>query len=147
MDVGNFADDKRYSESSIVRNNPKWHKRYEDSMLLIQDLYRGMIGSGMPIEDARGILPLNVHSTITFTINLQSLYHMLELRFCDNTQEEFRDIAKVMREEVSSKLGNIFVKPMRPICFSKGYCPSPVPCGKYGMEQRFKMDVSRWIKG
>lgn len=146
VDVGKFADESRYTESSIVKSNPDWHKRYSDSMMVVQDLYRGMIKSGMPLEDARGILPLNIHSTITFTINLQSLYHMLELRFCDNTQEEFREIAKAMRSEVALKLGEIFTKPMKPICFSKGYCPSTAPCGKYGMEQKTKIDISRWLK-
>lgn len=147
VDLGEFAKEGRYTESSVVKNNPEWHKKYADSMAKIQELYRDMINSGMPVEDARGILPLNVHSTITFTINLRSLYHMLELRFCDNTQEEFRNVAVEMRKEVGEKLGKIFTKPMKPICFSLGYCPSPVPCGKYGMEERCKMDVSRWIKG
>jgi hypothetical protein len=70
---------------------------------------------------------------------------MMELRFCDNAQEEYRKFAECVKSEIVRKMHPIFGKPMRPICESVGYCPSPVPCGKY--KQRKVMDVSRWIKG
>lgn len=147
VDVGNFADEKRYFMSSKIRDNPELKKRYEDAMNIEQTFYRGLIDAGADIEDARGILPLNIYSTITMTIDLRALYHMLELRFCENTQEEYRLVAEAMKKEVGEKLGRVFTKPMHPICFSTGKCPSPVPCGKYNFPHEITSDVSRWIKG
>jgi thymidylate synthase (FAD) len=106
-----------------------------------------LIQLGCPVEDARGVLPLNIHSPITMAINMRALYHMLELRFCENTQEEYRMVAEQMKREVAEKMHPLLAKPMVPMCFKNKKCPSPVPCNKYGFEQEVKIDVSRWIKG
>jgi len=117
-------------------------------MGFIQKQYNKLIDMGCPVEDARGILPLNVHSPITMSINLRALYHMLELRFCENTQEEYREVARLMKNEISSKLHPVFAKPMKPLCFKAGKCLSPFPCNKYPEFDRVvNMDVSRWLKG
>jgi thymidylate synthase (FAD) len=147
VDVGSFAADGRYTKSSRLAENEKANALYDETMLNLQKVYLDLISLGCPVEDARGILPLNIHSPITMSINLRSLYHLLELRFCYNTQEEYRDVALAMKKEIADKIHPIFTKPMRPLCFSKGYCPSPVHCGHYNYEQKITMDVSRWIKG
>jgi thymidylate synthase (FAD) len=148
VDVGNFADNHHYTASSKLLQSTKLSNLYSEAMKQAQKNYRALIDAGAPVEDARGVLPLNIHSPITLAINLRSLYHLLELRFCENTQEEFREIAEAMKLEVATKIHPILAKPMVPICFSKGSCPSPVCCGKYpNFKQDIQMDVSRWIKG
>lgn len=147
VDVGNFANNGEYTASSALKKIPNAMERYEKAMHDSQQAYRELIDMGCPIEDARGVLPLNIHSPITMSINLHALYNMLGLRFCDNTQEEYREVAKLMRDEIATKIHPVLTKPMRPMCFGLGYCPSPVPCGKYGMETKIKFDISRWIKG
>jgi len=143
-----FADKGNYTKSSKILNNPKAEKLYDETMQFIQQRYRELISMGCPTEDARGILPLNIHSPITMAINLRHLYHMLELRFCNNTQEEYREIAKQMKEEVANKMHPLLAKPMQPICFKTKQCPSPFPCDKYtGFERIAKMDISKWLKG
>lgn len=147
----NFASRRDYtglSDKTRKRENfLEIENFYDETMSIIEQRYNKLLDLGAETEDARGVLPLNIHSPITHAINLRSLYHMLGLRFCDNTQQEFREVAKLMREEVENKMDPILAKPMRPLCFSLGHCPSPVPCGKYNMEKSVKMDVSRWIKG
>ena len=147
VDVGSFADEGRYTKSKKLLANAEASERYDKFMKLAQQEYAELLKLGCPVEDARGVLPLNIHSPITMSIDLRSLYHMLELRFCYNTQEEYREVAEKMRAEISEKIHPLLAKPMEPICFAKGFCPSPVYCGKYRMEQKIKMDVSRWIKG
>jgi thymidylate synthase (FAD) len=142
-----FADDGAYTKSSALKMNPEAEKKFDETMRYIQKSYRELLDMGCPTEDARGILPLNIHSPITMSINLRALYHMLELRFCENAQEEYRQVAQQMKEEIATKIHPIFTKPMVPICFRLGKCPSPFPCGKYGFKHDVKMDVSRWIKG
>jgi len=143
----NFAVRHDYTESSRMASNPRVKKRFDATMHYLQKAYCELLDMGCPTEDARGILPLNIHSPITMSINLRSLYHMLELRFCENTQEEYRQVAEQMKKEVAEKMHPIFAKPMVPICFRLGVCPSPFCCGKYGFKQEIQMDVSRWIKG
>lgn len=143
-----FADNKDYTKSSKILTNPKANKLYDETMNFIQKRYKELIKIGCPTEDARGILPLNVHSPITMNINLRFLYHMLELRFCDNTQEEYREVAKQIKAEVTKKMHPLLAKPMQPICFRTKQCPSPFCCNKYPQfEKTCQMDVKRWLKG
>lgn len=145
MDQSNFYNEDRYTDPKIEKFCNK--QIYYEAMVGAQEAYKKLVEGGVPIEKARGVLPLNVHSTITMSINLRSFYHMCELRLCENTQGEFKEVVVEMKKEIESKLGKIFTKPMKPLCFKLGYCPSPVPCDKYEFEQKITGDVSPWIKG
>lgn len=103
--------------------DPGQKSAYHNSMLQIQDMYNDLLDIGVEAEDARGILPLNVHSDITMKINLNSLYHMLKQRFCVNTQWEFRQIASQMRTAIKENLGEDFAKPMEAPCVGSKRCP------------------------
>jgi thymidylate synthase (FAD) len=106
-------------------------KSYHRIMLSIQRKYNFLIKNGAPVEAARGILPLNINSPITMTLNFRSLVHMLELRMCENAQGEFKIIADLMAKEIAKKVSddfaNIFLKPP---CEKYGFCNSPAPCKK-----------------
>jgi len=149
VDAGSFAKEKRYYIPPSIERNETAKLMYMDTMSFLEMRYDILKSfAGVKIEDARGILPLNIQSPITESINLRSLYHLVELRLCNNAQGEFKDISSQMVEEVKSKLGEELARPMRPICFSSGICQSPVPCEKYGFKKSFEnVDVSRWIKG
>lgn len=125
VNVGTFADDKYYYVSKKLKDKKRFHIAMKDS----QDHYNELIKMGEPVEDARGVLPLNILSPITMTINLRSLVHMMELRMCKNAQGEFRDIAKQMYKEVEQKIDSDFSRIFfKPPCQKIGVCPSPVPC-------------------
>lgn len=96
---------------------------FHNYMIDIEFNYEQMIKSGVPVEDARGMLPLNIHSDISMRINLNALYHMLSQRFCVNTQWEYRQVAIQMKEQVSRKLGIIFSEPMGAPCEKTKKCP------------------------
>jgi len=146
VDVGDFASEKRFAISEELNNNAAALKIYRETMEDLQSKYRELIRLGCKTEDARGLLPLNIHSTITMAINLRSLYHMLELRFCENAQGEFREVARLMRAEIREKISPILSEPMKPLCFRLGKCISPVPCGKYDFPVAIDTDISRWVK-
>lgn len=148
VDVGKFADEHKYTASSKIYESTKLTNLYEKAMANAQKSYRELIDAGAPVEDARGILPLNIHSPITMAINMRALYHMLELRFCENTAEEYKEVASQMKQEVAKKMGELFAKPMQPICFHLGKCPSPFPCDKYPAISKEKFpDIKKWLKG
>jgi thymidylate synthase (FAD) len=148
VDAGSFAKEKRYYLPPSLEENEMAKDLYIDTMEFLESRYRELKDLGVKTEDARGILPLNIQSPITESINLRSLYHLVELRLCNNTQGEFKEIALQMVEEVKIKLGEELARPMKPICFSSQVCQSPVPCEKYGFKKSFEnIDVSRWIRG
>jgi flavin-dependent thymidylate synthase len=148
VSLDRFADNKDYTKSSKILKNKKANTLYDDTMKYLQAVYNDLLELGCPTEDARGILPLNIHSPITMAINLRNLYHMCELRFCGNTQEEYREVVLQMREEISKKMHPLLAEPMCPICFRTKQCPSPFPCDKYpAFEKTCKFDVSKWLKG
>lgn len=57
-------------------------KRYMEYLDETQSLYRYMIRSGIPAEQARGILPLDTATTLIMTANLREWISIFKLR-CD----------------------------------------------------------------
>lgn len=106
LEKTNFAEKGNYTMPLYMSDLQK--TRYHMSMVSIQRNYEKLIGKGVSIEDARGILPLNIHSDITMSINLNALYHMLTQRLCVLTQWEFRQVAMQMKQEIHNKLGEKF---------------------------------------
>jgi len=101
----------------------KQRASFHEAMLEIEYRYDRMMECGWKQEDARGILPLNIHSDISMHINLASLYHMLQQRFCVLTQWEYRQVAVQMRELVKNRLGLELAGPMEAPCVKANKCP------------------------
>ena len=55
--------------------------------------YERLIKNGVPIEDARYVLPPAFFTHISFTCNARSLRHFLELRLAKGSQWEIREMA------------------------------------------------------
>lgn len=121
VDVGQFADEGRFTIPYSVINK----QTYYNYMKTIQDKYRTMIVSGEKTEDARGLLPLNIHSPITMSCSYRSLLGLLKQRLCVGAQEEFRIVAEAMREEVG-KIHSVFTEPLDCMCKrhhnGRGFC-------------------------
>jgi flavin-dependent thymidylate synthase len=66
----------------------------------ITDAYGAMVDAGVPNQDARGILPTNVTTSIMAKFNLRTLHDMAHLRLCTRTQGEYQDVFRAMRDEV-----------------------------------------------
>lgn len=129
-----FADKKRYHLSDKVRTTYMAESFYRNAMKKIQNMYKKAIDLGLPVEDARGLLPLNIYSPITMAINFRSLVHLLGLRFCKTTQGEFRCVAEAMKEEVRRNLGDAFAEMICATCDRIKKCLVENPeyrCGKY----------------
>lgn len=59
-------------------------------------LYNSLIDSGVPREEARIILPLNVYTEAFWKIDLRNLLHFLKLRLADDAQVEIREYAYII---------------------------------------------------
>jgi flavin-dependent thymidylate synthase len=69
---------------------------YEACMAKIQESYDTLIVGGVPAEDARGILPTNIHTNIIAKFNLRTLSEMARSRTGARTQDEYREVMDLM---------------------------------------------------
>lgn len=114
---------------------------FHEQMLSVERVYQNAIDNGMSAEDARGMLPMNIHSDITMRVNMNALYHMLAQRLCVNTQWEYRQVAAGMKSEISNKIGELFSGPIDAPCIRARKCPMRdeycgVPVWQYSAEER-----------
>ena len=116
-----FAENGCYNMPPSLTEDQK--QFFHASMLSIQHNYEYLIELGVSPEDARGILPLNIHSDISFRINLSAMYHMLNQRLCVNTQWEYRQVATQMKEQIYNKMGFTFAEPISAPCVKINKCP------------------------
>ena len=73
---------------------------YDEAMDDISEAYEHLRELGMNPQDARGVLPTNIATNITWQINLRALHEMLAKRLCVKAQGEFQDVARAMRAAV-----------------------------------------------
>lgn len=62
--------------------------------------YSDMIHMGMPPQDARGVLPTNILTSIIMGANLRTLHEMANVRLCTRTQGEYQNVFKAMKAAV-----------------------------------------------
>jgi flavin-dependent thymidylate synthase len=73
---------------------------YDSVMDYIADAYRDLIDMGANIEDARGVLPTNIHTNIAAKFSLRCIADMVRKRSSPRTQGEYRSVLDAMRAEV-----------------------------------------------
>lgn len=91
--------------------------------------YTKRIAKGEKSEDARNILPNATKTNIVLTTNLRNLMHISEIRLCNRSQKEIRDLFKLIKEEITKQnemLGNMLIVQ----CDKLGYCPEHKSCGR-----------------
>lgn len=86
--------------------------------------YKAMLEGGTHPQDARGLLPTNIHTSIVVKASLRTLSQMAELRLCTRTQGEYQDVFKLMVEHIER------VHPwtegfLLPYCAKTGLCYFP----------------------
>lgn len=75
-------------------------REWEGTMNDIDEAYRALVQHGVPLQDARGVLPTNVLTNIVAKFDLRSLHNMGELRLCTRTQGEYQDVFREMKRVV-----------------------------------------------
>jgi len=112
VDIPNFAKDGAYYNPYKADSEKYWI--YQNYMEVIQVVYTNALSGDMPTQDARGLLPMNIHSTITFSCNLRALVGMVSKRLCNKTQGEFREVAaQIVTQvcELDNRLKSFFKRP------------------------------------
>ena len=112
VDLPNFADNKAYHNP--YKEGTLDAGEYHHYMVKTQERYRAALKAGMSTQDARGLLPINIQTTITFSCTLRALIGMVNKRLCKKTQQEFHSVALEIMEavgKIDSKLLHWFKKP------------------------------------
>jgi len=97
--------------------------KYEKIMEQIWSVYNEFIKEGIPVEDARFVLPNACKTNIVVTMNARELHHFFELRCCEKAQWEIRELAREMLKLVKKVAPLIFEK-AGPDCLN---CPEKDP--------------------
>jgi flavin-dependent thymidylate synthase len=84
---------------SIMQNN-KLKEKYDLVMQLVGSTYDGLIKDGAYVEDARGVLPTNIHTNICMSINMRNFINMARKRASVRVQNEYRHVMDAMVIEV-----------------------------------------------
>lgn len=122
----------------------QWRDIWDDTVEYVSMAYNAMVNSGMPAEDARGILPTNLLTQINYITDLRGLKEHAGLRLCTQAQFEWRqvwaqiiqalrDYGKAQNYCVKLPSGgtdypssqwqfNALADIFRPICYYRGSC-------------------------
>ena len=73
---------------------------YDDAMRMINEKYQELRSLGIPAENARGVLPTNIHTNIVAKFNLRTLSEMAKSRLSPRAQGEYQNVFKLMVKEV-----------------------------------------------
>lgn len=125
---GTGAFEKAYPELSQILEQGLWRPIdtvadfYHTQMMWIQAAYRRLTAVGMPLEDARNILPVAMMHRFSWKTNLSSLMHVMSRRGCWLAQLGFwKPVIHDIVEELSTKVHPMFRRMIDPPCInSKG---------------------------
>jgi len=74
---------------------------YESQCRNAVQTYRDMVDKGVPKEDARYVLPMGIEINMTFTMNLRTLMHLVDMRDAANVQTETIEFARQVLDAAS----------------------------------------------
>jgi thymidylate synthase (FAD) len=114
-----------------IKNDKKLLKEFDQYIKDTVVLYKKMIKSEIPAEDARFILPNAAETKIVVTMNGRSLLNFFKERMCARAQWEIRALANEMYKLVIKAAPNIF-KYAGPTCETEKICwQGNLSCGKW----------------
>lgn len=84
----------------IPSENEINHYLYEDAIWAAKSFYTRLADNGAPLEDARGVLPINTQCNLVAKYNLRALTDVVKARKSLRAQGEYANIARKMEEAV-----------------------------------------------
>jgi thymidylate synthase (FAD) len=110
-----------YVTPATISSKPRAKAKFDKVMAELSKAYAELAEMGVPVEDARYVLPNATTSNIVVTMNARSLHNFFELRSCLRAQWEIRKLANLMLREVKAVAPLLF-DDAGPICRRRGIC-------------------------
>jgi thymidylate synthase (FAD) len=86
-----------------TEDNQKANQLFDDANTAMQNCYTNLLQMGVAKEQARIILPLNMYTSVMWTMSFQALANFIELRDEPTAQYEIQLYAKIMKEMMQQK--------------------------------------------
>jgi flavin-dependent thymidylate synthase len=106
-----------------------WRKIWDEAVYRAHANYNALVDSGMPAEDARGLLPTNITTRVHYKTNLRNLAEHAGLRLCSQAQFEWKQVWAEMLNAIrgygpshESWQQEMIFSLFRPICYQTGKC-------------------------
>lgn len=118
------ASDNDIVEPLNIYENEKAHGLWVDAICAIHAAYSGALELGIAPQDARGVLPTNITTSIMVKTNLRTLHDQAKIRLCTRSQGEYQNVFRRMRNLIQ------LVHPwtdglFEPQCVAEGNCAFP----------------------
>lgn len=121
QDMGKFANNEAYRLPETIRRHPDGTliERYRNTMARIQATYNELVAAGIPMEDARELIPLGAHHRISWKLNISALQHIVGKRGCFILQLGiWGPIIEGMISECAEKIDPVFREMVTPPCMA-----------------------------
>jgi thymidylate synthase (FAD) len=118
-------DEKVISYSDPYGDEEKARDLFWDTVEHCMATYRSLIEAGIPVEDARYVLPLALMQPVVMTMNLRQWRHVIAARTCKHAQHEIRYVAKEIRRQFDL-LDDLYMKDAE----NFRHCPHNSTCGE-----------------
>ena len=113
-----------------IAANAEWHEMWDAGVAAALETYGALLDEGAPAQDARGVLPTHITTSIMAKFNLRTLHEMAKLRLCTRTQGEYQDVFRAMRDAVID-IHPWTVELIEVHCVATGTCAFP----RYGKKE------------
>ena len=101
-------------------------------------VYNALVNGGIPAEDARGGLLMNIGTRVHYRTNLRDLIVHAGLRLCSQAQAEWKEVWRLMIEQImcygpseETWQHREIVKLFKPVCYNTGKCEFTASTDRY----------------
>lgn len=118
QNMGKFATNDKYRlPDTVVDAGPQAVAAFHETMTIIEDTYNGLVALGVPMEDARELMPLGAQHRISWRLNIGALQHIVGKRGCWILQLGiWGPVIMGMIEELATKIDPVFRDLVKPPC-------------------------------
>ena len=120
QNMGEFAQEGRYRLPETIlkhENREQLEEIFHGTMGKIEETYNALVEAGIPMEDARELIPLGAQHRISWDLNIGSLQHIVGKRGCWILQLGiWGPVIKGMVNELVTKVHPIFSELVTPPC-------------------------------
>lgn len=120
LDMGKFASKEHYFVPASILKNEIALRMLQCHMLATEELYTKFVEMGIPMEEAREVIPVGATHAISWKLNIASLKHIIGKRSCWILQLGYwGPIIKGMVDELVHKVHPVFAKLVTPPCIKR----------------------------
>ena len=117
------------------RSEPqRWRNLWDDTIRTIDEAYHRLVASGMPAEEARGLLPHCTATRLHYVTDLRNLSDHAGNRLCTQAQFHWRLVFGGIVNEITNYGARMGIEDwqfaaiaqsglFRPVCYQLGHCP------------------------